>query len=590
MNRRYLALAAIVAVVVIALSAVALVAPRTVPSSLGLAKFAGYSDLARYLDSANSNRYSGGQALGGVGPGTYSLEGSGDYSGTNVQAAGVDELDFMKTDGTYLYLVSGNNVTIVRAVPPTGMAVVAQIHASELGVDLGPNETLWVGGVFVDGSRLAVVSQSFAYYDYYCPPESVCPGAMPSFAATKTIVSVFDITQANTPALQFTHGVSGYLIAARMTGGHVYLVTNHMVVKYDDVYVLPEVCDGACEPVAVRDIFYDPGSKDAYAFTNIFAVDLAQGATGILSVVTGYTSTLYMSQSALYLTFQKWDEQAYWWYGIRTTSSHTSIYKVLADGTALEVAGEGDVPGYLWSQWAMDEHQGYLRVVTRADWSAGTDVLVLDGHLAVVGSLEGIAPGEQLFATRFVGDTLYLVTFRQVDPFFVVGLSDPAHPTLLGELTIPGFSTYLHPVDATHILGIGSENGTLKVSLYDVTDPAKPTEAAKYLVAGYYSWSQAMYEHKAFLFDREKQLLVIPVDSWDESRGSTSGAYVFRVSVDSGIDLRGVITHGGEYGYGSVQRSLYIGDSLYTVSYTMVKANALSDLAELGSLGYASYP
>ncbi len=276
MNRRYLALGAVAAVIVIALSAVALVGPRTVPSPLGLSKFPGYADLARYLDSANAYRFSGGgDVAGGLGPGTARLEGGGDYSGTNVQVSGVDELDFMKTDGTYIYAVSQNNVTIMQAVPPTAMTIVARIPSSDLGVELGPDETLWVGGVFVDGNRLAVVSQSFAYYDPYCGPEVVCLGIALSFAATKTFVSVFDLTQVDRPALLFTHGISGYLIAGRMTSGHVYLVTNHYVVKYEERYLLPEVCDGSCETVPVRDIYYDRSSKDAYAFTNILAVGLA---------------------------------------------------------------------------------------------------------------------------------------------------------------------------------------------------------------------------------------------------------------------------------------------------------------------------
>jgi len=233
------------------------------------------------------------------------------------------------------------------------------------------------------------------------------------------------------------------------------------------------------------------------------------------------------------------------------------------------------------------------------------NVYVLDMNLTIVGSLEDLASGERIYATRFIGDKCYLVTFRQIDPFFVIDLSDPANPTVLGELKIPGFSTYLHPYDETHVIGIGRDGHKVKISLFDVSNMSNPVELANYVIETNESWwwteSSALYEHKAFLFDKEKNLLVIPVGTYYKQ-----SAYVFDISVDGGIKLKGIVTHdlkvqskensggpGGapmdEYYYrydpgSSIQRTLFIDDVLYTISDRMVKMNSLEDLSEINSV------
>ncbi|MCK5031543.1 MAG: beta-propeller domain-containing protein, partial [Thermoplasmatales archaeon] len=213
-----------------------------------------------------------------------------------------------------------------------------------------------------------------------------------------------------------------------------------------------------------------------------------------------------------------------------------------------------------------------------------------------------LASGEQIYATRFIGDKCYLVTFKQIDPFFVIDLSEPTNPEVLGELKIPGYSTYLHPYDETHIIGIGRDDEKVKISLFDVSDLENPIELSKYEIENddedwYWAQSSALYEHKAFLFDKEKNLLVIPVGDY-----SKESAYVFDISVEGGIELKGTITHDlevepeeeydpwdddyyymGNYG-NSIKRTLYIEDVLYTVSDNMVKMNDLETLEEINSI------
>ena len=209
--------------------------------------------------------------------------------------------------------------------------------------------------------------------------------------------------------------------------------------------------------------------------------------------------------------------------------------------------------------------------------------------LSVVGKLENLAPSERIYSARFMGDRCYLVTFMQIDPFFVIDVSNPTNPTVLGFLKIPGFSGYLHPYDEDHIIGIGKQDSNLKLSLFDVTNVTAPTEEAKYVVQADWSDSAVLWDHKAFLFDKAKQLLALPVSiNWFEIReeyytkGFWQGAYIFDVSLDLGFTLEGNVTHQNvtnqfESSF-EVKRILYIENVLYTISDRKVKMNNLENL------------
>ena len=244
----------------------------------------------------------------------------------------------------------------------------------------------------------------------------------------------------------------------------------------------------------------------------------------------------------------------------------------------------------------MDEYDGNLRVATTTNAYDGTsymsnNVYVLDKGMKEIGDLEKIAPGEKIYSTRFMGDRLYMVTFKQMDPFFVIDVSNPHKPKILGELKIPGYSDYLHPYDSTHIIGVGKQTTEnqwggatakgVKIALFDVSDVSDPKLVDKFEIGEAGTDSEALRDHRAFLFDKNKGILVIPIKEmayvpvikpgyttmgyqyWD-------GAYVFSISPTKGIDVKGTIEHGsgmeGYYGTNAVRRSLYIGNVLYTIS------------------------
>ena len=297
---------------------------------------------------------------------------------------------------------------------------------------------------------------------------------------------------------------------------------------------------------------------------------------------------------------------------------YTVINRVNVENN-IRTEANGKVPGTLNNQFSMDEYKEVLRVATTTRerwresapaeqgdvvsermimprWNSETknNVYTLDEDLDILGNIEGLAEGERIFSTRFIQDKLYMVTFRQVDPFFVIDLSDPKNPENLGELKIPGFSRYLHPYDDNTIIGIGrdaTETGRqqgIKISLFDVSDVNNPKEIAKYVSDQKYSSTTAEWEHKAFLFDKEKELLVIPAYNYNYQNQDENynGALVFKIQKEE-IELRGLIDHSqgnANRWSASVERSLYIGNELYTKSPYLLRINDLEDLHKIKNI------
>lgn len=291
----------------------------------------------------------------------------------------------------------------------------------------------------------------------------------------------------------------------------------------------------------------------------------------------------------------------------------TIIHKLEIKEGMINYKAKGDVYGTLLNQFSMDEYDSKLRVATTIDvWTGNArvqnnNVYILDNDMTTIGKLTGIAEKERIYSARFVGTKLYLVTFRQMDPFFVIDLSDTKNPKVLGELKIPGYSDYLHPYDDTHIIGVGKETsenefgGTttkgLKIALFDVSDFANPKLVDKVEIGETGTDSPALHDHRAFLFSKTKGILVLPVSEIVEKTRLTEqgysyryvtwhGAYVFKVSTN-GFEEIGKVKHSSSsnsyynwFDQASVMRSLYMDNNLYTISNKYIKINDLSKSLE----------
>ncbi len=314
---------------------------------------------------------------------------------------------------------------------------------------------------------------------------------------------------------------------------------------------------------------------------------------------------------------------------IAKETEQTVIHRISVDKGVINYESEGEVPGTVLNQFSMDEYDSHFRIATTAGYAStrageptsSNNIYVLNMDLDIVGEVEDLAPGERIYSARFMGKRCYLVTFRNIDPLFVIDLSEPTNPKVLGQLKIPGYSDYLHPYDEDHIIGLGKWTMDakdqdfawyqgLKISFFDVSDVTKPKEISKYELGDRGTDSYALHDHKAFLFDKKRNLLVIPVllaeidkeqypagiEDWQYGEYKFQGAYVFNVDLEKGIQLKGRVTHiedqesflkSGHYYYNdaySVKRSLYIDDVLYTLSSNTIKMNRLDDLEELNKV------
>lgn len=604
----------------------------TAPSAHGMVRFSSYQDLERFLltrsncgpiYSMQSNRLVnsfGLQDQGAAFPAALGTEGSAaqtssvssapSHSETNNQVAGVDELDTVKTDGQYIYTVSNNTVVIVSAYPVTNAQLVSRISILNQTID----------GIFLSGNRLAIVSEAprIVYRTYGACGISTFAGASMSVAyptsyyvpirpqVQNTSISVYDLTNRSSPSLQTTVTINGTFIGARQIGTFAYLVTS--TPAWANQTLPLTVVNGRQIQTVATQVFHSDISDRALSYTTILALDTNQNnpAPTVETYLLGTSSTIYVSLTNIFLTQPTWD-----------AAQETAIHRISINQTVIKYEATGTVPGHVLNQFSMDERGGYFRVVT-SNYDFGgsqTNLYVLNLAMNRVGKLEGLSPGETFYAARFMGDRAYLVTFKRLDPLFVVDLQNPGKPSLLGQLNVTGVSDYLQPYDSGHLIGIGKsaidvawENAALfqglKLSLFDVTNPSSPTDMSDFTVGDRGTDSPGLTDQKAVLFDRTLNLLVLPIEvvgQISQSLYSTGysgpifqGAYVFQVTLHNGIVLRGSITHilNGELpsyinSAHYVTRSFYIGSVLYTISTAMIKMNSLTDLSEIGSISLA---
>jgi uncharacterized secreted protein with C-terminal beta-propeller domain len=571
----------------------------------GLQRFESYQELKDFLKTAPS--YPGywywGDLLSFGDVKATAEEGNGSFSRTNIQVEGVDEADIVKSDGEYIYLAIDNRLVIARAYPPEESRVLCEL-------ELEGN----IEGLFINGDRLAVLEGNGPVYGIW--REEILPYG----DGVKTSVKVYDVTDRETPVLQRELSIDGYYVSSRMIGEYVYLVASGSAwsTGQEGDMELPRIYgDNGAVEIQPAEIWHSATPDNGYGFTTIMSVNMVNDDEEATheTLLLGGASTIYVSPSNIYVTFTDWSGG----------SEKTSIHRIHIDGGQIEYHATGQVPGRLLDQFSMDEQGEYLRVaattgnVWGGDAGSTNNVYVLDQKLDIFGRLGNLAPGEQIYSARFMGSRCYLVTFKKIDPLFVIDLTNPGEPKVLGELKIAGYSDYLHPYDENHVIGIGkeavaAEEGDfawyqgVKVSLFDVSDVANPREIAKYEIGDRGTDSPVLYDHKAFLFDGAKNLLVLPVSvaeidasqypsgvpSWAYGESVWQGAYVFDISLEHGLGLKGKITHcnGSEsqkaWYYGSsscsIERSLYIGDVLYTISDQKIGMNDLEALAKIGEI------
>lgn len=572
-----------------------------------------------------------------------STTGASDYSKTNIQVEGVDEADIVKTDGSYIYSVNGERVIIAKAYPASDMKIISTLNYAEK--NFSPRE------MYVDDKYLIVIGQTHTYRDKPIimskqeVSRSISPQIYPPpYQHELAKVVVYDIGDKSNINQVRELELDGRYISSRKVGSSFYLVANRSIYCHPQGEIEnPQPC---YRDTAAGDEFVAIDYSCIKCFPNYVAPNYLTVA-GInldrpkekaeINTILGAGENVYASINNLYVAVTSYQ------YGIMEEKAgllprpwpvvdrnNTMVYKFAMNDGKITYSAGGKVPGTILNQFSMDEYNGYFRIATtKGDvWltnenTSKNNVYVLDSNLKTVGKLENIAPGERIYSVRFAGDRGYMVTFKTVDPLFVIDFKNPSQPKILGALKIPGYSNYLHPYDENHIIGFGKDtielgqkggNGEsmafytgMKMALFDVTDVNNPRELFVEKIGDRGTDSELLSNHKALLFSKDKDLLAFPV-SIAEVKGSEvqrgfpaygeftfQGACVYHIDLAGGFKLKGRITHlsdqdylmAGNYWYHSdknVSRILYVDDVLYTLSGKYIKANSLDSLAEIGTL------
>ncbi len=522
-----------------------------------------------------------------VGAAASATQTTGNYGKTNTRTENVDEGDVVKNDGRWLYTASGGRFSIIDT------QTMQCVYQGEPQPEK-KNRSYSFSSLYVLGDRLIVGGTLFDTPDYDPYWKGMRDSIYPYYGSNMCAVTlVYDIADRSRPALLRAAVQDGSVESSRMVGDMLYTVTTHNVWPDSDEkksYV-PAVNgeDIPCDRIYVRD-----PKEDCTSYIVLTALDTAHPETKVETLsLLGSSDCIYCTTDTLYVLSRNWSDDG--------MARSTEIYSFSLNGTALALKASGTVPGFVDDQFAVDQYKGFLRVTT-TDYDYRTDLdvsalYVLDGELQIIGALKDFAHDEQVKSTRFLGDLAYVVTFRNTDPLFAVDLSDPSKPTILGEVKLPGFSEYLHPVSDKLLLGVGysgdesSANfSTVKLSLFDISDPTKPKEVDTHVIKD--AQSGVNFDPKAFVFDSERGVFGLPVtyELYDEDYGWRGTNYVYKTfAVKNGkfTDAKAYLSgSSGNFGYNLFFRGTYIGDKVYTLTENTVLEFDMASCEKLRTLVY----
>lgn len=489
-----------------------------------------------------------------------SVSETGSYSQTNTQVAGVDEADTVKTDGKYVFSINDQGYVNIVSVDTEGsLELVKQIK--EFTLNFYPSE------LYVDDLFLIIIGSSYNEEGSYSS----------AFIYDKTDISELKLLK--------DVMIKGYYSDSRKIGNSLYLICNYTPYYYylKDTDLLPcYIEDGKTTYQTPSDIYYfDQADYSSYLILG--AIDLSDLSKDInLNTYLGSGQTVYMSNENLYVTYTQYQYRTMGIMSDKHASyqQDTVVHKFHADNAILKYVATAKLTGYPINQFAMDEHNGFFRIAVIDDTTGESvnNVYIFDENLIQTGSILNMAPGERIYSVRFNGDIGYMVTFVTVDPLFVMDLSDPYNPKIDGELKIPGYSTYMHMYSDTLILGFGMDtseedgralNQGIKIAMFDVSDRANPKQLFTTSIGGRGSWSELNYDHKAFMFDRSRDIFAFPASiSGNNYEMKAQGLVVCKIDIENNqfevLDIlsQDYFTNWSNY----VQRGLYINNVLLTIS------------------------
>ena len=519
------------------------------------------------------------------------------YSETNVQVDGVDEADIVKTDGKYIYYIAENKLVVVDATNSNNIILSKEIVYDDnfmpYELYIKNNRLILLGSISEQNAMSGYVMYDMIYLN------------------SKTKVIIYDISRIENIQQIREIEINGDYVSSRMIDNNIYIVSDKpLYSSMEEEDTKPKYKDTAISndyiEIPYEDVYYFPESKENN-YLYIAALNISINKQINVETFLGGGNTIYLANNNLYIANTIYDSNS--------ENNKTEIYKFKLQGDRIAYTAKNTIKGVLINQFSMDEYNNNFRIaVTEGqtwtdDETINNNVYILDEKLNIIGKLEGLAKGESIKSVRFTGEKAYIVTFKNIDPLFVIDLSEPTMPKVLGELKIPGYSEYLHPYDENHIIGFGYDTETvnrygseminttgMKMALFDVTDATNPKEMFTVKIGNGGTYSEAIYNHKALLFSKEKNIIAFPIYiTEDESDTRTNltfqGAIVYGLDLNNGFTLKGKISHmeitnGYEdYNYKmAIDRIIYINDTLFTLSKGLIKATDMNTFEEQGSI------
>lgn len=510
-----------------------------------------------------------------------------DYSKTNTQVEGVDEADIVKTDGNYIYYISNNKIYIIEA---NSLKVASKIENEK------DNEQFYPRELYINGNNLIALGNKWTYTK--TEKNDTEKRRFYSGVNTKNMAKaiVYDISNKKEPKELRQVELDGDYSNSRMIGNNIYFISQKSVYYYDglkDDDILPLYRDTAMaveeKKIECTDIVYFRNTENS-TYMLVAGFDITNNEAASVETFFGANDTIYANQNNLYIAQTVYEN------GYFSSKCSSTLYKFNLENSKVQLQCKGEVKGNLNDQFSMDEHDGNLRIATTSEskGKSTNQVYILDKDLKQIGKLENLAKGEKIYSVRFIGKIGYVVTFKEIDPLFVIDLSDPTNPTVKGKLKIPGYSSYLHPYDETHIIGIGYNtksngsggvrNSSMKMSMFDVSDLENPKEIFSTSIGGDYTYSEITSNHKALFYNKDKNLIGFPY-TYNEDRGykTKNGFVIYKIDLDKGFEKYGEIMKDNDY-IESLKRIIYIDNTLYSLSNSKVISYNLKDLKKIDEL------
>lgn len=518
-------------------------------------------------------------------------------SKTNTQVNNVDEADIVKVDGNYIYYVSNKKLVIIDAHTPEASEKISEINYKD--TNFNPRE------VYVKGQKIIVIGNE---YDNSCKTEVISTEDVTATdiervqeSKPKSGMIIYDISNIKEPKETRRVMIEGNYISSRMIEDNIYYVANKYIAtsniqknkmedldedKYKPVYQDTAVSqEEKC--INYDLIYYFPETQDS-SYLMLAGLNINNNEEAEIRTFLGAGQYIYSSEKNMYIATNK----TTYGKGYEVLGGTTHLLKIELNNGKFNFKAECNIDGQVNNQFSMDENKDTFRIATTTgniwvDETTANNLYILNDKLEEIGRVENFGKEEKIYSVRYVENKAYVVTFKQTDPLFVIDLSESTKPQILGELKIPGYSTYLHPYDETHLIGFGydtKENGTrvitngLKMSMFDISDFNNPQELFKISIGdSKYTYSELLYNHKALLFSKEKNIIAFPLYS-SSGRKTNSRAAIYNIDLEKGFSLKGEISNVTNKYEENVKRIVFANDTFYTFSDSLVKVANMDTL------------